>query len=252
MHPLTVRRHAQALHAAGVPLRDVVARVGLPRNTVKDWLYGERGRASRRTTERPTRCPFHGGPGLLELDRMAYAYLLGLYLGDGHLLMTQRVPLLRVFCATEYPGIIAECRAAMTATLARTVGVMPKVGCVSVQSYGRHWPCLLPQHGPGMKHQRRILLADWQEEIVREHPGPLARGLFHSDGCRVTNRVTVRGKGYEYPRYFFNNESADILGICGDALDRLGCAWRFNRRDSISVARAQSVAILDVHVGPKT
>ncbi len=63
---------------------------------------------------------------------------------------------------------------------------------------------------------------------------------------------SIAGERTECPRYFFDNESAYILGICGDALDRLECARRFNRRDSISVARAEAVTILDAHVGPKT
>jgi hypothetical protein len=37
----------------------------------------------------------------------------------------------------------------------------------------------------------------------------------------------------------------------GDTLDRVGVEWRYNRPNSISIARRDSVAELDVHVGPK-
>ncbi|MCM0674431.1 hypothetical protein NCC78_06980 [Micromonospora phytophila] len=121
-----------------------------------------------------------------------------------------------------------------------------------MESSGVHWPCLLPQHGPGKKHKRPILLTDWQKEIVTAHPGDFVRGLFHSDGCRTSNRVTVRGKEYVYPRYMFSNESADIMGLCQWALDLLGIAWRMNRRNSLSVARREAVVALDRHVGPKS
>ena len=60
-------------------------------------------------------------------------------------------------------------------------------GCVITTVSWRHWPCLFPQHGPGRKHERPIVLEDWQRTIVEEHPGPFLRGLFHSDGCRVMN-----------------------------------------------------------------
>ena len=60
-------------------------------------------------------------------------------------------------------------------------------GCVMAQSHWQHWPCLFPQHGPGRKHERPIVLDDWQREIVEDHPGPFLRGLFHSDGCRAKN-----------------------------------------------------------------
>ncbi len=124
-----------------------------------------------------------------------------------------------------------------------------------MKSTSKHWPCLFPQHGPGRKHYRRIELEPWQQKICRSFPGELAKGLFHSDGCRVTNRVrrllTDGVRIYEYPRYFFSNESADILALCGQILDQLGVSWRFSRRNVISVARRDAVARLDRFVGPK-
>ncbi|HUA27448.1 MAG TPA: hypothetical protein VMC03_01075 [Streptosporangiaceae bacterium] len=49
----------------------------------------------------------------------------------------------------------------------------------------------------------------------------------------------------------FVNRSADIHRSCGEALDRLGAAWRFSRPTAISVARRDAVARLDEFVGPK-
>jgi hypothetical protein len=40
--------------------------------------------------------------------------------------------------------------------------------------------------------------------------------------------------------------------LCGEALDQLGVAWRYSRRNSISVARRAAVARLDEFVGPNT
>ena len=130
-----------------------------------------------------------------------------------------------------------------------------KQGCTEVLSTSKHWPCLFPQHGPGRKHTRKIELADWQRDIVDRCPGDFARGLFHSDGYRGVNRVCRRWDGaehwYEYPRYLFVNNSADILRLCGETLDRLGAEWRFSKPNTISVARKQAVARLDEFVGAK-
>jgi len=117
------------------------------------------------------------------------------------------------------------------------------------------WPSLFPQHGPGRTHERPIVLADWQQRVVDSQPEKLLRGLFHSDGCRVTN-WTVRPvaglpKRYEYGRYFFTNESSDIMRIATDALDRLAVPWRRSNRNSISVAGREGVAALDRFVGPE-
>jgi hypothetical protein len=103
-----------------------------------------------------------------------------------------------------------------------------------------------------MKHERNIVLASWQLEMIETDPRPLLRGLFHSDGCRCVNKVIVRGKAYAYPRYFLSNKSSDIMTICQWALDLQGVAWRMNNPHSLSVAKAASVAILDSFIGPKS
>jgi hypothetical protein len=147
--------------------------------------------------------------------------------------------------------IAEEVDSAMRVLSGNLAGSVQAIGCSDHYCSWMHWPCLLPQHGPGRKHERPIVLADWQRDLVAEHPWPLIRGLIHSDGCRAINRVTVRGVPYAYPRYFFANESRDILQIMGDALDRVGVAWRYNRPNSISMARREAVAAMDAHVGPK-
>jgi hypothetical protein len=161
-----------------------------------------------------------------------------------------------IACADAWPGLIEEASRSMRDVMPlSSVCKVAKQGCTLVKSYSKHWTCLFPQHGPGRKHHRRIELETWQQEIVSEYPGELARGLFHSDGSRVINRVRKslrdRDHWYEYSRYFFQNESSDILGICGQALDRLGVAWRYSRPNTISVARRDAVARLDEFVGPK-
>ena len=144
----------------------------------------------------------------------------------------------------------------MRAVLAARVCRVRAPGCQHVTAYSKHWPCLFPQHGPGRKHERAIVLEPWQRQIVEEHPGAFVRGLIHSDGCRVVNRVTKVVDGqlrrYEYPRYFFTNASADILALAAWALDLLGVQHRRSSPRDISIARRASVAILDQHVGPKS
>jgi hypothetical protein len=135
---------------------------------------------------------------------------------------------------------------------ANVVRIIPKPGianCSEIKSLSKSWPCLFPQAGPGRKHTRKIELAAWQWAYVWQQPGMFLRGLIHSDGCRVQNNVW-HGK-YSYPRYFFSNESLDIQQLFRDACDIVGVEYRNNRRNSISVARRRSVALLDEIVGPK-
>jgi hypothetical protein len=166
------------------------------------------------------------------------------------------VYLLEISCCDTWPGLIAAAKEATRRVKpANAVFTAHRTGSTNVKSTSKHWPCLFPQHGPGMKHNRKIELADWQQVIVDRYPGDFVRGLIHSDGCRGINRVRrVLASGerwYEYPRYFFSNKSTDILELCGTALDQLGVAWRYARWDMISVAKRDAVARLDEFVGPK-
>jgi hypothetical protein len=247
----SLRATALAAIATGESLNAISMRLGVSRSTLRTWR--DRGDEHR---PRPTLCP-RCSPDHTELPSGPYAHLLGLYLGDGCVSQLRKgVYSLRITCDDKYPRLIDEAADVIAQVHPnRPVFRVTSVGCTQVQSSWKHWPCLIPQHGPGAKHTRPIVLADWQRTIVREHPELFVRGLFHSDGCRVMNwterTVAGRPKRYEYPRYFFANESADILGLCGWARDLAGIAWRTPRRNLLSVARRDDVAKLDEFVGPK-
>jgi hypothetical protein len=179
------------------------------------------------------------------LNDVKYAYLLGMYLGDGHIAPAGRTLALRIACANAYPLIMRECKEAIVAVRSGPVGCVAKIGCVDLQAYWNHWPCVFPQHGPGRKHERPIRLEDWQQVIADRYPDRFLRGLIHSDGCRHLNRV--KGKGY--PRYQFTNASMDILELFCRACDAFGVRWRRMNERNISVARRADVAKLDRAIG---
>jgi hypothetical protein len=200
------------------------------------------------------RCGNYRGP-FPSLTELAYSYLLGLYLGDGCLLLhRRRVYRLSIVLDAAHPVIAHECSAAMSLVMPMNAATIRRDSCcqmLHVNSYSTHWPCLFPQHGPGLKHDRRIALESWQRAIVERHPKRLLRGLIHSDGCRTTNTVRHPKKTYNYPRYFFSNRSDDIRRIFCDTCDQLGIAWRQNNRFEVNVAQRGSVALMDTFIGPK-
>lgn len=250
MYDLSTRKRALALVAQGRSLNSVSHETGISRAAIRSWQH--------RLDPLPRMAPPAPGP---PADECAYAYLLGLYLGDGCISAHPRSGYyLRIACADAWPGLIEQCREAISRVRPGVgVYVQPKQGCVAVTSYSPHWPQLFPQHGPGKKHERLIVLEPWQRAVVEAHPWEFVRGLIHSDGCRITNWTTrvVGGerKRYEYPRYFFTNKSDDIRRLYTDALDRLGVEWTHCTRGgapfNISVAKKASVALMDRHVGPK-
>lgn len=265
MYASHVRRSAVSLLDSGISYNEVSRRLGINRATLRAWSRDRSLIDKYRDNGDCPRCePLPRPPKAAD----AYSYLLGLYLGDGAINLTgdgsRGVWRLRIYCGDSWPGLIQECENTMAKVLpGHAVGRVGCVGCTEVYSDWKHWPCLFPQHGPGKKHERPIVLESWQQEIVDAHPEPFVRGLIHSDGCRITNRVRRRTgeewKYYEYPRYQFINVSEDITGLLTDTLDRLGIPWKRHtsprppRRDKIvvSVSRKEAVARMDAFIGPK-
>jgi hypothetical protein len=179
----------------------------------------------------------------------AYCYLLGLYLGDGCISRNGRVWRLRIVLDTNYQAIIASCREAIDTLMPgqRAAVLQLPTRCAEVSLYSKHWPCLLPQHGPGRKHTRPIVLEAWQEVLVKEATEEFIRGLIHSDGCRVV----ANDRGVKSVRYHFSNKSEDILGLFTSALDDLGIPWTRSCKKTVSIYRKAATARLDEFVGPK-
>ncbi|MFH8436225.1 helix-turn-helix domain-containing protein [Streptomyces sp. NPDC018007] len=258
LHEPAVKQRALTMLRSGTRNADVARKLNVPVGTISYWKHTDRAKRGECPGAHRSFCSRCEG----DLNGPAYAYLLGLYLGDGHIVQNQAMhtPSLSVACADSWPGIMDLCESAMRAVFPEnSVCRVRRKGCHQVKIHSKHLACLFPQHGPGKKHERRIALEPWQQQIVDAHPWGFIRGLIHSDGCRIINWTTrmVGGerKRYEYPRYFFTNKSDDIRKLFGDTLTAVGVEWTTLARGSdpfnISVARRASVALMDAHVGPK-
>src|SRR5258708_9706074 len=197
----------------GLTERGMADELGVSRSTVRHWLY-RYGLASRgRTVKRDGHMnPSESGncPWIPQSDEPAYAYILGLYLGDGTIQRAGRSLRLTVSLDSRYPGIQASCAKAMELITGHPAARRTRQGRDDISSYGIHWTCLLP-HGRGRKHRRDVVLADWQQDLADRYSVDFVRGLIHSDGCRYLNKVGGRA----YPTYSFSNRSMDIHGLSG-------------------------------------
>jgi hypothetical protein len=241
---------------AGVRDADNAELHGVAIETIRRWrrLYQRRG-LDRGQTHTNVPCPRCDGA---DLYNAAYAELLGWYLGDGHISHQRRgVYGLHIFNDQSYIHDNARIwRLMATVKPGGRPHTRRHPGCVVTTVSWKHWPCLFPQHGPGRKHERPIVLEEWQRSIVESQPGPFLRGLFHSDGCRAKNwtRRMVAGewKRYDYPRWQFTNASADIRGLLCWALDLVDVPWRQSNPRVISVSTRAGVARLDELIGLKS
>jgi hypothetical protein len=255
-----MRRRSQAdfelaMRLAKEGLRDSeISRVtGIPRPTLSAWRHNR----GRRYHDRLATANSRWRPA----QPAAYCYLLGIYLGDGCLDVQPRGGAsLIVSLDLAYPEIIDTVERSIRIVFSdvAVARIFPKDARLAVLRAGHPaLPFAFPQHGAGRKHNRRIILTDWQRALTHVHPKELLRGLIHSDGCRTINRFKTklpsgRVAEYEYPRYFFSNLSADIRAIFCEHCDLLGIRWTQSNPRNISVSHRKSVALLDQFVGPKS
>ena len=174
MYSSKARADALALLQRGLSLRAVSIFTRVSRATLREWRDhpgSDDGRA---------RCPRCAESPRLPEPSADYAYLLGLYLGDGCVSVggapAKGVWKLRVICCDAWPGVMEECCQAIQAVRpGNKVVMVRKQGCTEVLSYSRHWPCLFPQHAS------------------RSRGGRPWRGLTSSSG-RSTDRLTGAGR----------------------------------------------------------
>jgi len=243
--PADDRALVSRLLAQGLNDCEIARRAGIPRSTIRDW----RCRPPARRLPKVPACERCAGlrPNP---PAAAYAYLLGVYLGDGCISLHPRAHRLRLTLDAAYPGIIKQCVTALEVIRPGKRAWAGRHGgprCIEVSMYWQHWPCLFPQHGPGRKHLRPIRLEPWHGAIVVGNPHLFVRGLVHSDGCRIV----ANDRGRRSPRYHFSNLSEDIKRLYCLGLQLLGVEWTRPCDRQIAVYRKASVAILDRFVGPK-
>jgi Homeodomain-like domain len=252
MHPPAVREHALGLIRSGMNDCEVARQTGISRTTIRDWRrprYVPRGRtdADRRGQAICPRCGQPGRP--MAFTAEDYAELLGLYLGDGHIVRLARTYKFRLFLDSRHREIVKESRELLRRCFPDNVvgtqfGHEGRMTILLVHS--SHLPCVFPQHGSGMKHTRRILLEDWQHALVGRAPWHFLKGLIRSDGCSFVNRTGP----YEYLAYQLDNYSPDILDLFCATCDTLGLEYRRYAR-YVRINRRSSVARLKDKIGVK-
>jgi Homeodomain-like domain len=245
VHGKLVHDAALQLIAAGVNDCEIARRLGIPRTTVRDWRHPRY--VPRAKSPDCPRCWRSSRP--VVFDAKDYAELLGLYLGDGHITVMERTQRLRLFLDARYTRIVDEAEA-----LLRRVFPGSRVGrllrhdgaMVVLYLYHSHLACLFPQHGPGKKHNREIVLERWQEDLVLAAPWSFIKGCIRSDGCVFINRT---GK-YEYLSYCFDNRSREIRELFTAVCRFAGLEPR-PAGTSVRIYQRASVALLVEHVGVK-
>jgi hypothetical protein len=145
--------------------------------------------------------------------RKAYSYILALYLCDGHIVRYRQKPglfLIRFFNDFKYPIDSEEWRSNLQILLPDNSchRYKPKNKNIWLTlAYSKILPLLFPQYGLGKKHDRKMNLEKWQQDIISEYPKEFIRACFQSDGSLYLQSVGP----YKYLSYNFTNKSEDII-----------------------------------------
>jgi hypothetical protein len=235
---------------------EIAAATGIPRVTVRDCIV-KFGNLKGLEDNRARNIEIDGQATLVKMLQdptdpehihKPYDYLLGLYLGDGYISRLNRVYRLRIALDSKYPIIIQACADAIQLLLPdNEVGIVNRGTWKEVSCYYKFWQQVFPQDGSGRKHDRPIVLEDWQQFIVDKYPLGFFRGLYHSDGSRSRNFIN----GKDYPRYFFMNMSDDIMKLYTDTVEKLGLRWTQTNSRNVAISKREDVAWLDKYVGAK-
>ena len=225
MHDQEEVKKTLAFKDEGLNYNQISKLTGINRSTVRGWLRGERKSKDEFIGSASKSCNDRIGSFFDELKsnshfRSDYYYLLGQYLGDGHIVKTPRSYKLRIFSSDCYGKIYDKIVDSIFTITNNKVNYIQKQGCKEVYVYSSIIPTLFPQYGPGKKHTRKIELTDWQLDNIDY--ASLLKGLLQSDGC------------YYYSRgawlYNFVNCSLDIINIYRSCLDNLNIEHRFRAR----------------------
>lgn len=171
------------------------------------------------------------GFNLNDINRKSYAFILGVYLGDGCISKTHKLNVyrLRIALDQKYKNlnqeIIDELQKIFPNNKIALNNTPNTNGCV-ISVYSSNLLSLFPQHDLGLKHDRPIVLEEWQKEIIDEFPMDFLRGLMYTDGS-----FYYSGK---YERCNFVNKSLDIVNICSETMNKLNInnCVRIRRPDS--------------------
>ena len=187
----------------------------IPWTTVRQWIKGKRQYLKNQQTsiDSDVKKFIKDNIGINE-----YSYMLGCYLGDGHIVFIKNKISKRITIstATNTPELIRFQSNILTKFGNKIVVRKRKSNCVDIFTHNPELDKLFPQAGPGKKHDRKIELSDWQKEIINHKY--LLLGLFHTDGSATK---AYSPKNDNPLRYEFVNVSQDIINIYCECLKKL-------------------------------
>lgn len=196
------------LYKSGHSQNKIFKTLGIDRGTIRQIINDPDGYLQKATVEFD----------LLSIDKKSYAFILGVYLGDGCISKTHKADIYRLRIALDLKyqklneEVILELQKIFPNNKVSLNRTGETNGCI-VSVYSSSLLKLFPQHDTGRKHERPIILEEWQKEIIDDFKIDFLKGLMYTDGC-----FYYSGK---YEMCNFTNKSKDIINLCSDTMNKL-------------------------------
>jgi transcriptional regulator with XRE-family HTH domain len=253
MHDNLKNQEALKLYNEGLNLSKISKKLGISRSTIRYWTSGKLKNNILKLEN------FNPEKYIIENKiESVYSYVLGLYLGDGYINKQGRTYKIRFFLDGKYKTLNDFVRKNLSLLFPKnSIGTLKtkKINSTDtsmeiISCHNNYITSLFPQHGPKKKHQRSIILEEWQLKIIE--PSYLLTGLFHSDGSYYLNNKTKKNE------YSFSNYSLEIIQIFKNCLEHYNvsnfiCKTRINKniKYQIFVTKKESVEKLNSLIGTK-
>ena len=215
--------YSMELYSNGSSIKEISDKLEINRSTISNWVRGATGKSftskvkfNSRLVDTYDSIEFmrNLNPSTSDTIRFnVYSYLLGLYFGDGCIYKYPRTKRFNITLDTKY----SELNDYVSKTFELLFGETPKriyrkhSNCVDIYHSNCNLGLLFPQDGNGKKHDRPIILSEWQRNIINFRF--LLIGLFHSDGC------FYKRPNYNKHYYSFVNKSKDIIDLFSEGLN---------------------------------
>lgn len=219
-------------------------RYDIHRETVRKCIkkYGTVVQLRETTGLSPVKYGFDSIQTYMVLDNPEYAYLLGMYFGDGYICKSRRTYKLRIFIHSSHEILRHK--------ILQTISVIfpdnkvnwfeqKNAKCVEIYLYNNNLPLIFPQHGKGLKHTRLIQYTDWQQNIVKKYPESFISGLLDSDGSSYIQTNT------KLRYYSFRNTSKDIKQMFIDSCIQLGINCKPDNNTTVYIRKKEDVKKLE-------
>jgi len=136
----------------------------------------------KRTKSEAARLRFRYEPFQLHGSPEYLAYLIGVYLGDGHLAQCERTELLDIACDIKYQKMLNRIANLVTQVFGKSPSVIidKNSNCAHVRLYGTGISSILG-FKPLPKKQQNLRIPDWIK-LEKSTSQQCLRGLFETDG----------------------------------------------------------------------